>query len=84
MNLNIVPQLVGHLETHIYHFLFSFLFVPSLGLRSAGIHVESLLAGQYQKTNVYAKIRRPPFRGCHQAARLRCLPVIYSALVSQL
>jgi len=29
-------------------------------------------------------IRRPLFRGCHQAARMRCLPVIYSALVSQL
>jgi len=25
-------------------------------------------------------IRRPPFRGCHQAARRRCLPVICSSL----
>ena len=33
---------------------------------------------------IYIYIRRPPFRGCHQAAKNRCLPVIYSALVSQL
>ena len=28
-------------------------------------------------------IRRPPFRGCHQAAKKRCLPVIYCSVVSQ-